>query len=123
MNDVMTMSISEIQTTYLNLFPCANEEYMNNVSIRQLACEIEEEEARISDIIFTEEVLTGLKHSPSKKKKANRVRKNKKVSYVKPKSKWKIPLNKPISDNTTNNRPYLKKMSAGYLKLKPQKSL
>lgn len=123
MSNIMEMTINEIRMTYLNLFPSVSEKYLESIPLTDIMAEIEEEEKRISDIILNEEDLSKLKHSPSKKKKANRVNKARKSTFVKQKSKWKIPTTKPIEDDTTNNRSYLKRKYAGYIKLKPQKSL
>lgn len=123
MYNVNEMTINEIQETYLTLFPSVSNNHLENTSLKELTAEIEKEEARLSKEFEKNENILAIKHTRSKKKKYYKADHIKKSNISKRNPKWKISTNKPITDNTTTNRSYLKKKSTGYIKLKPKKSL
>lgn len=123
MYNVNEMTMAEVREAYLALFPSVSNDHLDNTTLKELISEIEEEEARLSKEFEENENIFNMKHTRSKKKKYYKEEHIKKSKVSTHTPKWKIPTTKPITDESTTNRNYLKKKSAGYIKLKPKKSL
>lgn len=110
------MNINEIKSELLEIFDEeTTEEMLELYSIEELVDIIEKEKESIID----NESIEPSKHCPSRKKEANRTKKET-TTYKKAKGKkWIENTRTNIPDEETSSRSYLNKASKGYNKLRP----
>jgi len=116
MKNLTEMNINEIKKALLELFDEDSvEEMLDLYSIEELADIIEKEKESIIDT----DTKPIEKHTPSRKKKANRVKKET-TTYKKDKEKkWIEQRRTKVGKEDVTNRSYINKASKGYNKLQP----
>jgi len=120
MKTLKEMSINEIKKELLEIFEEETAEEMLDIyPIEELVDIIEREKQSIIDT----DIGKHDKHAPSRKKKANRTKKQT-TPYKKSKDKkWIEQRRTNIPDEETSSRSYLNKASKGYTKLQPHVNL
>ena len=115
MRNLAEMSLNEIKNLVFELYPEDKAKEILLLPMDEIIAILEAEEADIE----AESSLEIPKHSPSRKKKANRTKK-KKTTYKKSKDKkWIEKRRTKIPNEETSSRSYLNKASKGYNKLQP----
>lgn len=116
MKNTSGLTINEIKLSLFEIFDKeVAENILNTYNYSQIITIIEQEDKKI----ITQDEEKYNKHSPSKKKRANRVKKDS-IKYKKMKrKKWIEKRRSAVGQADTNNRTFLNKSTKKYTKLKP----
>lgn len=116
MKNIKKFNISEIEIALLEIFDEETaKEMLKTYSYEELICIIEKEKVSIIDT----DISVPDKHLPSRKKKANRIKKPTTEYKKSKKKKWIEKRRTNIPNDETSSRSYLNKASKGYTKLHP----